>query len=89
YTAAPIASDILSWLFDRDKAMARLEPLEREWGGDIDTRMATQWRSFQAAQQAPVLSVPATPADVEGATTNVVDSAVANQIEPDPAVAQS
>lgn len=89
YTAAPIASDILSWLFDRDKAMARLEPLEREWGGDIDTRMAAQWRSFQAAQQAPVLSVPATPADVEGATTNVVDSAVANQIEPDPAVAQS
>jgi len=89
YTAAPIASDILSWLFDRDKAMARLEPLEREWGGDIDTRMAAQWRSFQAAQQAPVLSVPATPADVEGATTNVVDSAVASQIEPDPAVAQS
>ncbi len=89
YTAAPIASDILSWLFDRDKAMARLEPLEREWGGDIDTRMAAQWRSFQASQQAPVLSVPATPADVEGATTNVVDSAVANQIEPDPAVAQS
>lgn len=89
YTAAPIASDILSWLFDRDKAMARLEPLEREWGGDINTRMAAQWRSFQAAQQAPVLSVPATPADVEGATTNVVDSAVANQIEPDPAVAQS
>ncbi|KQM41328.1 penicillin-binding protein 2 [Sphingomonas sp. Leaf10] len=89
YTAAPIASDILSWLFDRDKAMARLEPLEREWGGDINARMATQWRSFQAAQQAPVLSVPATPADVEGATTNVVDSAVANQIEPDPAVAQS
>ncbi|MEN2746497.1 penicillin-binding protein 2 [Sphingomonas sp. T9W2] len=89
YTAAPIASDILSWLFDREKAMARLEPLEREWGGDINTRMATQWRSFQAAQQAPVLSVPATPADVEGATTNVVDSAVANQIEPDPAVAQS
>ncbi len=89
YTAAPIASDILSWLFDRDKAMARLEPLEREWGGDINARMATQWRSFEAAQRVPVLSVPATPADVEGATTNVVDSAVANQIEPDPAVAQS
>lgn len=89
YTAAPIASDILSWLFDRDKAMARLEPLEKEWGGDIRTRMATQWTAFQAAQAAPVTSVPATPADVEGATTNVVDSAVANQPEPDPAVAQS
>ncbi len=89
YTAAPIASDILSWLFDRDKAMARLEPLEREWGGDVKARMATEWRAFQAAQATPVLSVPATPADVEGATTNVVDSAVAAQTQPDPAVAQS
>jgi penicillin-binding protein 2 len=88
YTAAPIASDILSWLFDRDKAMARLEPLEREWGGDVQTRMATQWNTFQAEQAAPVTTVPATPADVESATNNVVDTA-ANQSQPDPAVAQS
>ena len=88
YTAAPIASDILSWLFDRDKAMARLEPLEREWGGDVQTRMAAQWNTFQAEQAAPVATVPATPADVESATNNVVDTA-ANQSQPDPAVAQS
>ena len=88
YTAAPIASDILSWLFDRDKAMARLEPLEREWGGDVQTRMNAQWKAFEAEQTAPVATVPATPADVEGATSNVVDTA-SNQSEPDPAVAQS
>ncbi|MEP9401219.1 penicillin-binding protein 2 [Sphingomonas sp. VNH70] len=88
YTAAPIASDILSWLFDREKAMKRLEPLEREWGGDVQTRMNAQWQAFQAAQAAPVLSVPATPADVESATTNVVDVAQ-NQSQPDTAVAQS
>ncbi len=88
YTAAPIASDILSWLFDRDKAMARLEPLEREWGGDVQTRMDAQWKAFEAEQTAPVTAVPATPADVEGATSNVVDTA-SNQSEPDTAVAQS
>ncbi len=88
YTAAPIASDILAWLFDRDRATKKLEALEPGWGGDYRTRMAAEAAAYRAAQMPPV-ALPATPEDVESATGNVVDAAVANQAAPDPAVAQS
>lgn len=51
--AAPIASDILTWLYDRDKAAAKLEKLEQGWGGDIPTRMAAKAAAYQAAKNAP------------------------------------
>ncbi|WP_136163536.1 penicillin-binding protein 2 [Sphingomonas flavalba] len=56
-TAAPIASDVVSYLFDKDKALARLERLEAEWGGTIAQRMAAQARAFRAARH-PAAAVP-------------------------------
>jgi penicillin-binding protein 2 len=54
-TAAPMARDIITYLFDPAKAMATLEELEKTWGGDIETRAqaeAARWQAEQAARQA-------------------------------------
>ena len=48
--AAPVAKDVLTWLFDREQAMKSLEALEAGWGGDIATRMAAKQAAFMAAQ---------------------------------------
>ena len=45
--AAPVAKDIFTFLYDREKAMAALETLEAGWGGDIPTRMARDFAGFQ------------------------------------------
>ena len=37
---APIARDLITWLYDRKRAEDRLAVLEEGWGGSIETRMA-------------------------------------------------
>lgn len=90
--AAPIAKDVLTFLFDRPQAMARLHSLEAGWGGNLAQRMAKKseaWRSAQAPQPTPAAAAAAaaaTPEDPEAATRNVVSEAAAasvNAIEPD------
>jgi len=51
--AAPVAKDVLTFLYDREKAMASLEALEAGWGGGIEQRMARQYAAFQAGQGVP------------------------------------
>ena len=44
--AAPVAKDVLTYLFDKNMAMAALLPLEQQWGGTIAQRMerrAAEW----------------------------------------------
>jgi penicillin-binding protein 2 len=53
--AAPVAKDVLTFLYDRDKAMAALESLEAGWGGTIEERMARQYAAFQANQASVIL----------------------------------
>lgn len=50
--AAPIAKDVLTFLYDREKAMAALEALEAGWGGNIEQRMAAKYAAYQG-QPAP------------------------------------
>ena len=45
-----IARDIMTYLFDRDRALATLAELEPTWGGDIRTRMAAGAEAYKAAQ---------------------------------------
>ncbi|MBJ7389680.1 MAG: penicillin-binding protein 2, partial [Sphingomonadaceae bacterium] len=45
--AAPIAKDVLTFLYDRAQAMASLEALEAGWGGTIEQRMAAKYAMFQ------------------------------------------
>jgi penicillin-binding protein 2 len=52
--AAPICRDTLTYLFDKQKAMAVLAPLEEEWGGTIAERMqrrADAWRPSKPPDQ--------------------------------------
>jgi penicillin-binding protein 2 len=51
--AAPVAKDIFTYLYDREKAMAALTALETEWGGTIAERMA---RGFAAFQGRPIIT---------------------------------
>ncbi len=44
-----IGRDIMTYLFDRDRAMKSLAEVEPTWGGDIGTRMAAQRAAYRAA----------------------------------------
>jgi penicillin-binding protein 2 len=61
--AAPVARDMMTFLFDQKKAMETLETMEKGWGGDIATRMAREAAAYEAASNPPPAPVPtATPA---------------------------
>lgn len=66
------ARDIMTYLFDKDKAMAALLEAEAQWGGDINARMAAETNAFMAAQN---VRPAAPPEDVEGAASNVIANA--------------
>jgi penicillin-binding protein 2 len=46
--AAPIARDVMTYLFDPTKAMDVLTTLEKQWGGTPSERMANRYRAFSA-----------------------------------------
>ena len=59
--AAPVACDVMTYLFDKDLAMSRLLPLEQGWGGNIFERMARrteQWNN-RAPDAPPPSAAPA------------------------------
>jgi penicillin-binding protein 2 len=48
--AAPVAKDVLTFLFDRPKAMQALVELEQGWGGTIAERTERQTRAYYASK---------------------------------------
>nr|MDQ2877816.1 penicillin-binding protein 2 [Pseudomonadota bacterium] len=48
-----IGRDIMTYLLDRDRAVATLAELEPTWGGDIRTRMAAETAAYRATALAP------------------------------------
>ena len=46
--AAPVAKDIFTFLYDREKAMEALETLEAGWGGTIKERMDRDYAAWKA-----------------------------------------
>jgi penicillin-binding protein 2 len=50
--AAPIVRDCMTYLFDQQKAMAALGPLEQQWGGTLAERTARRQAQFEAAAKA-------------------------------------
>jgi penicillin-binding protein 2 len=50
--AAPIVKDVMTYLFDKQKAYAALAPLEEQWGGTLAERNARQLAQFKAAARA-------------------------------------
>jgi penicillin-binding protein 2 len=59
--AAPVACDVLTYLFDKDLAMSRLLPLEQAWGGNVIERMARRAEAWnnRAPGAPPPSAVPA------------------------------
>ncbi len=51
--AYPIARDVMTFLFDRDKAMTALLDYETQWGGTIDQRMARDFAAWKLAKSQP------------------------------------
>ncbi|HET9336695.1 MAG TPA: penicillin-binding protein 2 [Sphingomicrobium sp.] len=50
--AAPVAKDVLTYLFDRPQAMKRLAELETQWGGTLAERTARRQANFEAISKA-------------------------------------
>jgi penicillin-binding protein 2 len=86
-----IGRDIMTWLFDRDRAVASLAAIEASWGGDIATRMAADEAAYRAAHR-PAPAAVATKTDavvpsdapaVEAATAlaNQTQAEMANGID--------
>lgn len=48
-----IGRDIMTYMFDRNRALASLAEVEPTWGGDIRTRMAAEAQAYRAAASAP------------------------------------
>jgi penicillin-binding protein 2 len=51
--AAPIVRDSMTYLFDKQKALQALAPLEEQWGGTLAERNARKLAAIKAASQAP------------------------------------
>ncbi len=82
-----IARDIMTYLFDRDRALASLAEVEPSWGGDIATRMSVKQAVYKAAH-APSAETIATrtdgavptdsePVEAESAAVNAAQAALA------------
>lgn len=71
--AAPVARDVLTYLYDQQKAMDTLEGLESGWGGNIKQRMdrkSLAWAQANGlAPLPPVTAVEDPPANVTKAET--------------------
>jgi penicillin-binding protein 2 len=51
--AAPVAKDVLTYLFDKERAMASLTKFEEQWGGTMAERMAARAQRWLAANAKP------------------------------------
>lgn len=81
--AAPIAKDVMTYLFDRDQAMASLEAREAGWGGSLEERMARKLAAYKGSQGAPSPAKPeSTPAEVATKQKPKEGSAAANTTPP-------
>jgi penicillin-binding protein 2 len=51
--AAPVAKDVLTFLFDKPKAMESLAAFEQQWGGTLAERMARRAEAWAGRQASP------------------------------------
>ncbi len=100
--AYPIARDVMTFLFDRAKAMEVLEGYEKSWGGNVQQRMAARYNAYAAkfgatapqapdeAQAAEAVAADNTPVDQPTAPqTDAAPPAPEPEVTPAPAPAQS
>ncbi|MEH6791206.1 penicillin-binding protein 2 [Parasphingorhabdus sp.] len=73
--AYPVARDVLTFLYDREKAMDMLTGLETAWGGNIQERMDARMAAYRnrkdlekAMAENPAAAVPEAPETTEAGT---------------------
>jgi penicillin-binding protein 2 len=69
--AYPIARDVMTCLFDQAKAMEVLEGYEKQWGGNVERRMAARYDAYAAKFGA---SAPKAPDEVQAAEAVAADN---------------
>ncbi len=72
--AAPVARDILTYVYDPAKAMATLTALESSWGGDIKTRSAVRRARLRIEAGVAASTSDLAPAANGGNAAEVVDA---------------
>ncbi len=77
-SAAPVARDALTYLFDQPKAMEILEGLERGWGGDVKTRMQRKMDTWMATHDPERIAEDKARAEAEAAAKAAEDAEAAN-----------
>jgi penicillin-binding protein 2 len=70
--------DIMTYLFDRDRALKTLADIEPTWGGDIRTRMDAQEVAWRAAHQLPELLTTKTDAGAATSSSAVAKATAAS-----------
>ena len=66
--AAPVARDMMTFMFDQKKAMDTLERMEAGWGGDVTARMTSEAAAYTSAHQPqPVPATPVSPSPTPSA----------------------
>ncbi|WP_225207370.1 penicillin-binding protein 2 [Novosphingobium huizhouense] len=81
-SAYPIARDVMTYLFNPAKAMEALEEYEKQWGGDVRTRMRAKYDAYAARFGA---TAPAAPDEDQAAQ----EVAAENKPAPEPTAAQT
>ncbi len=83
-----IASDVMSYLFNREDAMKRLVELEKQWGGTPQERLERQLAEYRIAKG--MVPPPDNAANASNAGNSADDAAspspASNAVEPDAAV---
>jgi penicillin-binding protein 2 len=84
--AAPVAKDVLTYLFDKQKAFDSLGRFEAQWGGDIRTRMVAKAQAFAAAQPgtAEAAAAAAAAAQAEAANAAAANASITNDSSGNP-----
>lgn len=72
-----IGRDIMTYLFDRDRALVSLAELEPSWGGDIPTRMAARTAAYRQSLALAAAASAATETDTSAATESAAVNAAA------------
>ncbi len=75
--APMIASDTMSFLFDKAKAIEKLETLEKDWGGPPAERLARQMGAFRLAKAIERGEEP-----TEASSPNIAPNAAGNVTTP-------
>ncbi|MXP25155.1 penicillin-binding protein 2 [Altererythrobacter indicus] len=63
-SAYPIARDVMTFLFDPEKALDALHAYEKQWGGTAQQRLAARYASYAAEAGVDVPPAPSDPADI-------------------------